>query len=109
MSDWEQFLDEVSWFLDPGERAAVGAAVPWTRGSVDALPELSALLGSATVTPVTVGDTAYELLAWGSLGERRGWLCHRPRDAQGDAVHAIHQRFWRLCGGIVERLGEPAT
>ncbi|MEV6964862.1 hypothetical protein AB0M47_07060 [Hamadaea sp. NPDC051192] len=49
MSDWEQFLDEVPWFLDPGQRVAVATAAPWSRGSMGTLPELSALLGSAWV------------------------------------------------------------
>jgi len=109
MSDWEQFLHEVSWFLEPGENAAVGKAQPWTRGPIDDLSELSALLDSATLTPVAVAGNAYELLAWGPSDDRRGWLCHPPREAGGDAVPQVHKRFWKHCGGIVERFGEPAT
>lgn len=109
MSDWEQFLREVPWFLHAGERAGVGEARPWTRGSVDALPELSALLASATITPISVGGKNYELLCWGSPGQRRGWLCQPPHDGYGVAVHQIHSKFWTLCGGIVERFGEPDT
>jgi hypothetical protein len=109
MSDWEQFLHEVSWFLRPGERAAVGEAQPWTRRSIGELPELSALLDSATVTSVSVGGNSYELLAWGSLDDRRGWLCHPPHDVHSDTVPQVHKSFWKLCGGIVERFGEPAT
>lgn len=109
MSDWEQFLHEVSWFLRPGESVAVGEARPWTRGSIDDLPELSALLDSTTLTPVSIGGNAYELLAWGSPNDRRGWLCHPPHDVDGDSVPQTHKSFWKLCGGIVERFGEPAT
>lgn len=109
MSDWEQFLHEVSWFLGPGERAAAGTSRPWTRGSTDALPQLSALLGSATVTPVTADGTDYELLAWGPLHRRRGWLCHPPSEEDGDAIHQTHTDFWSVCGGIIERFGEPNT
>ncbi|MDO3703295.1 hypothetical protein Q3W71_16605 [Micromonospora sp. C28SCA-DRY-2] len=109
MSDWEQFLDEVSWFLRPGESAAVGEARPWARGSIDGLPELSALLASATVTPVSVGGTDFELLAWGSSGHRRGWLCQPPREQEGDYVARTHMSFWKACGGIVERFSEPTT
>lgn len=109
MSDWEPFLDEVSWFVQPGEGVVVGEAQPWARGSIDGLPELSALLGSATLTPVSVGGNAYELLAWGSPGDRRGWLCRPPNDVEGGFVPRVHKSFWRLCGGIVERFVEPDT
>lgn len=109
VSDWEQFLDEVSWFLSPGERAVVGEARPWARGSIDGLPELSALLASATITPVSVGDTDFELLAWGSSGHRRGWLCHPPRKSESDHVAQTHKSFWMACGGIVERFNEPTS
>src|SRR5689334_1013526 len=108
MSDWEQFLREVSWFLRPGDSVAVGEARPWARGSTDDLPELSALLDSATLTPVSVADDAYELLAWGSPDDRRGWLCRPPRDAGGDSVPRAHKSFWALCGGIVARFRGPA-
>lgn len=87
----------------------VGEARPWTRGSIDGLPELSALLASATVTPVSVGGTDFELLAWGSFGHRRGWLCHPPRELEGDHVAQTHKSFWKVCGGIVERFSEPTS
>src|SRR5690606_18657257 len=82
---------------------------PWTRGPADGLPELSALLASATRTPVSVGGTAYELLAWGPSDGRRGWLCRPPEKGDGEPVAAAHTAFWELCGGIVERFGEPTT
>jgi hypothetical protein len=109
MSDWDRFLQEVSWFLQPGESAAVGEAQPWTRGSTEALPELSALLESTTLTPISVGGTAYELLAWGPPDRRRGWLCHPPGNADGGPFPPAHNSFWKLCGGIAERFGEPTT
>jgi hypothetical protein len=110
MGDWEQFLHEASWFSRRAENVAVVAARPWTRGSVDDLPQLSALLATATLTPISVGGAAYELLAWGSPDDRRGWLCHPPPLAvDGHCVAQIHQSFWKLCGGIVEWFGEPAT
>jgi hypothetical protein len=108
VSDWQPFLDDVSWFLQPGDSADVGDSRPWSRGPADALPELSALLNLTTVTPVHVGDRAYELLAWGPPDQRRGWLCHPPRHAD-ESVSEIHQSFWRVCGGIVERFNEPWT
>lgn len=87
----------------------MGEARPWTRGSIDDLPELSALLASATLTPVSTGGNAYELLAWGSPNDRRGWLCHPPHDVDSDFVPQTHKSFWNLCGGIVERFREPVT
>ncbi|WP_117208165.1 hypothetical protein [Allorhizocola rhizosphaerae] len=107
--DWEQFIDVVSWFVEPGQSVAVGEARPWDRGSIDDLPVLSALLGAATLTPVSVGGKPYELLAWGSPDARRGWLCHPPHEADGERIPQTHKGFWRVCGGIVERFGEPET
>ncbi|HUN35821.1 MAG TPA: hypothetical protein VMU95_27805 [Trebonia sp.] len=107
MSDWDQFLCEAPWFVRPG--VAVGGARPWARGSAGDLPELSALLGSAALTPVCVAGDAFELLAWGSPDDRRGWLCRPPRDAGDDSVPRAHKSFWALCGGIVERFRGPAT
>jgi hypothetical protein len=109
VDDWQRFLDEVSWFLDPAENAVAGEPQPWARGAVDGLPELSALLDSATLTPVSVGDSAYELVAWGAADDRRGWLCRPPHDAAGSSVTRTHEAFWSVCGGIVERFGEPLT
>ncbi|MFI7431788.1 hypothetical protein ACIBPB_32940 [Micromonospora sp. NPDC049836] len=109
MSDWEHFLHEVPWFLPPGASAVVGEAQRWTRGSIDGLPELSALLASAVLTPVFVEGDVYELLAWGSSDDRRGWLCRPPHDADSDCVPWFHKSFWSRCGGIVERFGEPDT
>ncbi|MFG2005481.1 hypothetical protein ACGFNU_40665 [Spirillospora sp. NPDC048911] len=109
MGDWELFLQEVSWFLQPGESFALGEAQPWTRGSIEGLPELSALFASATLTPVSVGGIVYELLAWGPPDGRRGWLCRPPEDVDSGSIPETHRRFWKLCGGILERFGEPAT
>ncbi|WP_026404941.1 hypothetical protein [Actinomadura rifamycini] len=109
MSDWELFLQEVSWFLEPGDGVVVGESRPWDRGSAEGLPELSALLDSATLTPVSVGDAACELLAWGPSDGRRGWLCRPPEDVDGASYPQVQGSFWTLCGGMVERFGEPST
>jgi len=109
MSDWEQFLHTVTWFLGPGESASVGEPQPWDRGSIDGLPALSALLAAATRTPLSVGDTPYELLAWGPTDKRRGWLCRPPHDTVDDSVPAIHRSFWKVCGGFIEQFGGPST
>jgi hypothetical protein len=109
VNDWQQFLDDVPWFLQPEETAVAGAEAKWTRGEVDGLPNLSALLYAATVTPVSVGDTIYELLAWGTLENRRGWLSLQPHGNDHGRVHETHQRFWSVCGGIVEPFGKPES
>lgn len=106
MSDWERFLAEVSWFVSPGQDVVVGESREWVRGSADGLPVLSALLAGATVTPVSVDRVEYELLAWGEPDTRRGWLARPPYTGR-DAVAEVHRDFWRVCGGIVERFGEP--
>jgi hypothetical protein len=109
VSDWELFTREVSWFVPPGVTPEVGAEHPWRRGSVAELPELSRLLGAANVTPVSIGDEPYELLAWGPPNSRRGWLSAPPTKSLPKGVHRTHQAFWTVCGGIVERFSEPLT
>lgn len=109
VSDWKQFVEDASWFVSPGESAVVGESQTWSRGPVADLPELSALLRTAAVTPVSVGGRDYDLLAWGPSDHRRGWLCRAPVSAQVEGIHAVHQRLWSVCGGIVERFGEPES
>lgn len=103
MRDWERFVEHTPWFVE-GE-IVVGEVSPWAREPVDGLPVLSALLKGATVTSVTMDGRPYELLAWGPDDDRRGWLCEPPR--VDGSVHDVHRRFWTVCGGIVERFGEP--
>jgi hypothetical protein len=109
VSDWDQFMETVSWFLDPGESAVVGDGDRWPRGPVAGLPVLSGLLSTATITSVSVGDRAYELLAWGLPQSRRGWLCLPPVVDPHNRMHPIHRRFLSVCGGILERFGEPRS
>ncbi|MFB6719942.1 hypothetical protein ACFCV3_07275 [Kribbella sp. NPDC056345] len=111
MRDWDWFLNEIRWFLQDGDTAVVGNERRWERPAVEGLPQLSDLLNAATVTSVTVSDTAYELLAWGPPARRRGWLARRPVRPQESlgAIDPVHQAFWSACGGIVERFGEPES
>ncbi|AEV86538.1 hypothetical protein ACWT_5521 [Actinoplanes sp. SE50] len=109
MTDWDRFRHEISWFLDDGQTATVGDPQPWDREPVDGLPVLSALLATATRTPVTVDDDHFELLAWGPPAERRGWLCRPPRAEADLTVPRVHRDFWAVCGGLVERFGEPSS
>lgn len=110
MSDWSQFVDRVTWFVEPDEETvAADDPQPWTRGALKGLPELSALLASATVTPVSVADRRYELFAWGAPDDRRGWLCHPPPYPAPADVPETLRLFWTACGGIVEPFGGPDT
>lgn len=109
MSDWKQFAEEVTWFLGPEDSADLGESEQWSRGSLDGLPHLSDLLLQARITPVSVSGREYELLAWGPSEDRRGWLCFPPTSNRVDRIHPTHQRFLAVCGGIVERFGEPAS
>jgi hypothetical protein len=61
MRDWDQFLEQNPWFLHPGDVATVGEEQPWSRGGVARLPQLSALLASATLTPVSIAGKEYEV------------------------------------------------
>jgi hypothetical protein len=109
MRDWEQFIKEIPWFVDPDETVVVGEERSWTRGGIEALPRLSALLAGARITPVTVSGKDYELIGWGPATERRGWLCDPPEVDSTAKVHSSHRLFWSVCGGIVERFGEPES
>ncbi len=109
VSDWQRFLQEVTWFLPPGASASVGDGERWSRDTVPALPRLSRLLEAATVTPVQVEGERYEMLAWGPPHRRRGWLCLPPATAPDEGIHDVHKSFLLICGGIIERFGEPAS
>jgi hypothetical protein len=108
MRDWEQFLVGVPWFLRPGEQVIVEAAAHWSRGRIEGLPRLSALLSSAIVTRVAIDRQTYDLLAWGPRERRRGWLCLPPPDSPVPEVKPLHQAFLAASGGIVERFGNLA-
>lgn len=109
MDDWERLLEAAPWLLEPGATVTTGDPEPWTRGGLEDLPKLSALLSTATVTPVSLAGASYEVLAWGTPDQRRGWLCLPPEASSAVAVHDTHRRFWSVCGGIVDRFGEPVS
>lgn len=101
-------MDEITWFVAPKATVHLTASHPWTRPAIPALPQLSALLAQAEVTPFTVDGQAYELLAWGPAQDRRGWLCLPP--GRGDTgLHPVHQHFLAACGGVIERFNEPES
>ncbi|KID28481.1 hypothetical protein HQ32_04233 [Prauserella sp. Am3] len=104
MSDWERFVHEAPWFLPMGAQVDVGEPHGWQRPIPAELPELAALLGAATVTPVRVAARSYELLAWGD-NERRGWLCEEPPAGETPVVCVTHRALWEVFGGVVEQFG----
>lgn len=102
MNDWEHFSAEVTWYPSA---TVVGSAKPWARGAIAGLPGLSELLQSVSVTPVSVGESSFELLAWGPASKRRGWLCNLPVPAPYGGLHPTHRELLSKCGGIRERFG----
>ena len=106
MSDWDLFLEQHKLFGKPGDAVVAGEASSWVRGPLPEFPELSALLASATVTPVSVAGRRYELLAWGSSEARRGWLCDPPLRQAG--APGFLARLWTVFGGIVEHFGDQS-
>nr|WP_042183663.1 hypothetical protein [Kibdelosporangium sp. MJ126-NF4]CEL15706.1 hypothetical protein [Kibdelosporangium sp. MJ126-NF4]CTQ93631.1 hypothetical protein [Kibdelosporangium sp. MJ126-NF4] len=107
MRDWEQFLQYSPWFADPAD-VTVTDETAWSRGGVEGLPWLSALLNSARLTTLSISGTPYELLAWGPAESRRGWLCE-PVAQPKPEVHQTHRLFWTVCGGIVEQFAGPRS
>jgi hypothetical protein len=107
MRDWEQFVQHTPWFAEPGDVTVTEDEGPWSRDPLDALPNLTTLLVSATVTGLSVAGKPYELFVWGPVDRRRGWLCELPPGPVPEHVHETHHAFWSVCGGIVERFGEP--
>lgn len=108
-SDWECFLDDVSWLLHGGKEAVAGEPAPADATQIDVrrFPNLSRLVGAASATPVSIEGVDHQLLTWNlKSGDRRSWLCLPPTDA-GDEVHPDHRALLHGFGGIVERSNEP--
>jgi hypothetical protein len=107
---WDQFIEDVSWFLHDGKIAEVGAARPpgtWKPASSDfeqLFPELDRLLRGAFVTSVAVAEARYELYAWlRSDGASCGWLSPLRSADPPSSVHPDHRVLLASFGGIVER------
>ena len=112
MTDWEAFVESVPWFVDAGSNVSFSDQCRGLRLSRTLnlrFPALSRLLASADVTPVSINDAAYYLLAWNSSdGERIGWLCFPPASKGVSGCHDDHNDLLKSFGGIVERFNEPA-
>ena len=111
---WEQFIEEVSWFLGQNQIAEVKASLApgsWTAASPEFdqfFPELYRTLREAIVTPVAVAGVRYQLYTWLRRdGSRCSWLSPVALPAPSPALHPDHSVLLRSFGGIVERSNEP--
>lgn len=111
MTDWEVFVEDVPWFVDDGAKVNVPSSfrgLPLSSEVQSRFPNLARLLECAEVTPVSIDDAAYHLLAWdGREGYRIGWLCFPPSSNGMNDIHDDHQELLKCFGGVVERFNEP--
>lgn len=111
MNDWDTFIQSTPWFVDVGANVRVleprdGLELPSPVAVV--FPTLARLLAQSLVSPVSVNDLAYQLVAWdNAAGQRMGWLCSMPNTSIPGNINASHMELLRSFGGIVERFNEP--
>ena len=111
MNDWEAFTESIPWFVDAGAKVHVseprdGLELPSSVAVV--FPTLAHLLAQSHVSPVSVNDVPYQLLAWDAEdGQRMGWLCLVPDAGIPNDIHADHTELLHSFGGIIERFNEP--
>lgn len=102
---WSAFLDgKRRSFRITGE-ASLGESHAWNRGGIATVPAFSGLLEAATVTPVRVNDTDFELLTWGEGASMRGWLCAPPTTSIDADLYASQRELLGMFGGIAEIFG----
>jgi hypothetical protein len=107
-------LDQVSWFLAPGEEADVHAsrsAGAWSAGPgfEELFPALAELLRAAETTELTVRGAPHVLFTWDAAAANpRSWLCRGPSSDPPASVLPAHATLLQSFGGIVERANEPA-
>jgi hypothetical protein len=82
MKAWSTSSTRFPWFLQSGETVVVGDAQPWTRGSIDKSPELSALLDSTTLMPVSIAGKAL-------------WVLDKPDHRSSDDTLIYIPPSWR--------------
>jgi len=111
MNDWELFVEEVPWFLEADDAVCVstttgGFHLPSTVARK--FPAFARLLDKSLVTPVSVNNHAFNLIAWNAAGAARmGWLCPASKESPPADIHRDHADLLRCFGGIVERFNEP--
>ncbi len=112
MHDWDNFIETIPWFVDAGAIVRVskpcdGLHLPSSVAAI--FPSLAHLLAQSRVTPVSVNDVAYQLLAWDTAdGQRMGWLCLMPDVDFPKHIHADHSELLHSFGGVIERFNEPS-
>jgi hypothetical protein len=111
MSDWHAFIESIPWFVDTDADVRVSEshdARQLASPVADVFPSLAKLLGQSRVTPISVNDTRYELLAWDAVdGYRIGWLCLPPTADLPNRLYTDHADLLRSFGGVIERFNEP--
>jgi hypothetical protein len=111
VNDWDTFIQSIPWFFDADANILVseprsGLQLPSSVSLV--FPSLAKLLAQSHVTPVSVNDVPYQLLAWDAAdGQRMGWLCLLPDEGIPNNIHPNHTELLHSFGGIIERFNEP--
>ena len=111
---WQSFLDDVSWFVQPGERAVAGPLRHPGTWRLPArlevvFPRLAALLTDANTSNVSVGRRDYVLFSWETDDGITTWLSPRPSPPSHLDLLPMHASLLETFGGIVERSQEPET
>jgi hypothetical protein len=109
---WRAFLEDVPWFLDPGETAEVHASIApgaWAAsdGMQESFPALCELLRAAELTYLTVKSAPHVLFTWDAEASPRSWLCRAPSSDPPPNIYPAHATLLRSFGGIVDRANEP--
>jgi hypothetical protein len=112
---WQRFIEEITWFLEPGQTAEVDISLPpgsWSPASSEfenLFPEACRILRAAIVTEVAVVDVRYQLYTWLRADRSScSWLSPAPSPDPPRSLHPDHRVLLRSFGGIVERSNEPS-
>ena len=112
---WQRFVEEISWFLEPGQTAEVGTSLPpgsWSPASSEfenLFPDAHRMLRKAIVTQVAVGGVRYQLYTWLRADRSScSWLSPAPSPDPSRSLHPDHRVLLSSFGGIVERANEPS-
>jgi hypothetical protein len=109
---WQQFADDVPWFLQETlvrevREAPRGSWRPRSSEFSRLFPDLTRLLASSFVTHVETADRSYVLHSWDAEdGYARSWLCAPPHDRAPQVVYSAHGVLLESFGGVVERSNE---
>jgi hypothetical protein len=126
---WRSFTKSVSWFVQKGEKAQVGATAPpgsWRPHSAmfgELFPVLQDVLSAAYTTPVRKAGRGYVLFSWPPKGLswlKRAfswltrapipqWLSPEPSSAPPAGLFKEHAILLRSFGGIVESVDETES